>query len=292
MTRFEAWRTAARPHTLPAAAVPVFVGSGHAYGAGSFRWDAFVWALVGALAIQIAANFANDASDARRGADVDRLGPPRMVTAGVISARSMWVATWVAVAVAAITAVALTTIAGPVILLIGVVSVIAMLGYVGGPIPYGYRGLGEVFVFIFFGLVATIGSRFVHDSTAPPSIWVVAIPVGLLVTAVLVVNNYRDIETDEAAGKRTLAVMMGRESTKRFFAILIYGAFLTVALCATLGLLPLGTLLTGFLLPFATLPVRIVNSKTSGPPLIRALKLTAKLHLWFGLVLAAALAVG
>ena len=292
MTRFQAWKTAARTHTLPAAFVPVVVGSGLAYGEGVFRLDAFLWALVGALAIQVGANFANDASDAARGADTeDRLGPPRMVAADVISPRQMWTAAWLAVAVAGVTAVALTLIAGPVILIIGVASVIAMLGYVGGPVPYGYRGLGEVFVFVFFGLVATVASRYVHDMTAPRAAWLLAIPVGMLVTAILVVNNYRDIETDAAAGKRTLAVILGRERTKLVFAVLVYGSYPLIVLFAFAGWTPQATLFAGLLAPVAVGPVKIVNLKTSGPALIRALKLTARLHLVTGLVLAAGAAL-
>lgn len=290
MTRFQAWKTAARVHTLPAAVVPVLVGGGSAYGAGVFRWDALIWALVGALAIQVAANFANDASDAHRGADTaDRLGPPRMVAMGVIEARRMWQATWLAIAVAAIAGVALTLIAGWVVLVIGMASIVAMLGYVGGPVPYGYRGLGEAFVFVFFGVVATVGSRYVHDQTAPLAIWLLAIPIGMLVTAILVANNYRDIDTDRAAGKRTLAVLMGRTATRRLFAGLVYGAFVAIAVFGTARWTPLSTLFSCFLLPFATVPVRIVDTKTEGPPLIRALKATARLHLWVGLSLAAAL---
>lgn len=291
MADFSAWKTAARVHTLPAAVVPVLVGSGLAYGEGVFRWDAFIWALIGAVAIQVAANFANDASDARRGVDTaDRLGPPRMVALGVITSRQMWVATWLAIGVAAVAGVFLTIIAGWIVLVIGVSSVVAMLGYVGGPAPYGYRGFGEVFVFVFFGLVATVGSRYVHDQSAPLSAWLLAIPVGLLVTAILVVNNYRDIETDGVTGKRTLAVIMGRERTRTFFAILVYGAFVAVAIFATAGWTPISTLFSGFLLPFATIPVRIVYTKTDGPALIRALRGTARLHLWVGVSLAAAVA--
>lgn len=291
-SRLQAWRTAARPHTLPAAVVPVLVGSGLAYGEGVFRGDAFAWALIGALAIQIAANFANDASDARRGVDTtERLGPPRMVALGVISPRRMWIATWAAIAVAAGAGVMLTVIAGWPILLIGGCSVIAMLGYVGGPAPYGYRGLGEVFVFLFFGLVATVGSRYVHDSTAPLSAWLLALPVGLLVTAILVVNNYRDIGTDGATGKRTLAVMMGPERTRTLFAGLVYGAFIAITVFGVAGWTPISTLFACFLIPFATVPVRIVYLKTDGPALIRALKATARLHLWVGIVLAAAVAL-
>ncbi|HUG08260.1 MAG TPA: 1,4-dihydroxy-2-naphthoate polyprenyltransferase [Acidimicrobiia bacterium] len=292
MSRFQAWKAAARPHTLPAAVVPVLVGSGLAYGEEVFRWDAFIWALVGALAIQVAANFANDASDARRGADTeDRLGPPRMVALGVIGSRQMWSATWAAIGVATVAGVFLTLIAGWVVLLIGISSIVAMLGYVGGPAPYGYRGLGEVFVFVFFGLVATVGSRYVHDQQAPLSAWMLAIPVGMLVTAILVANNYRDMETDRATGKRTLAVVMGRERTRVLFAILVYGAFLAIAVFGTVGWTPVSTLFAGFLIPLAAIPVRIVYAKTDGPALIRALKATARLHLWVGVGVAVAAAV-
>jgi 1,4-dihydroxy-2-naphthoate octaprenyltransferase len=271
--------------------VPVLVGGGLAYGEEVFRWDAFVWAMLGGLAIQVAANFANDASDARRGADpADRLGPPRMVSLGVITSNQMWVATWVSIGIAAVAGIFLTIIAGWLVLLIGASSVVAMLGYVGGPAPYGYRGLGEVFVFVFFGLVATIGSRYVHDMTAPLTSWLLAIPIGMLVTAILVVNNYRDIDTDRAAGKRTLAVIMGRERTRTLFVVLVLGAFIAIVVFGMAGWTPLSTLLAGFLLPFAALPIRIVFAKTDGPALIRALKATARLHLSVGVSLAAAVA--
>lgn len=291
LSRFQAWKTAARPHTLPAAVVPVLVGSGLAYGEEAFRTDAFVWALVGALAIQLAANFANDASDAARGADTEeRLGPPRMVALGVIPSGRMWLATWLAVGVAAVAGVFLIMIAGWLVLLIGASSVVAMLGYVGGPAPYGYRGFGEVFVFVFFGLVATIGSRYVHDMTAPLAAWLLAIPVGMLVTAILVANNYRDIDTDRATGKRTLAVIIGRDRTRVLFASLVYGAFVAIALFGVARWIPISTLFAGFLVPFAAVPVRIIYARADGPALIRALKATARLHLWVGVVLAAAVA--
>lgn len=291
MSRFQAWKTAARPHTLPAAIVPVVVGSALAFGERVFRLDAFFWALIGALAIQVAANFANDASDAHRGTDTeDRLGPPRMVATGVISSRQMWGAAWVAIAVAALAGVFLTLIAGWIILVIGLSSIIAMLGYVGGPAPYGYRGFGEVFVFVFFGLVATVGSRYVHDQQAPLSAWMLAIPIGMLVTAILVANNYRDLDTDGATGKRTLAVVMGRSRTRTLFAVLVYGAFAAIAVFGTVGWTPVSTLFSAFLLPLAVVPVRILYAKSDGPALIRALKATAMLHLWVGLALALAVA--
>jgi 1,4-dihydroxy-2-naphthoate octaprenyltransferase len=268
------------------------VGAGLAYGDGAFRSDAFWWAMLGALAIQVAANFANDASDAKKGADTeDRLGPPRMVALGEISPKQMWLGVVAAVVVAAAAGVVLAIIAGPLILAIGAVSIIAMLGYVGGPLPYGYRGFGEVSVFVFFGLVATVGSRYVHDMTAPLSAWLLAIPVGMLVTAILVANNYRDIDTDRAAGKRTIEAMMGRERSRLLFAVLVYGTYPLIVLFATAGWTPTATLFAGLLAPFAVVPVRIVYAKTEGLALIRALKLTAQLHLWTGLVLAAGAAI-
>jgi 1,4-dihydroxy-2-naphthoate octaprenyltransferase len=292
VTTFQAWRTAARTHTLPAAIVPVLVGAGLADGDGTLRLDALVWTLIGALSIQVAANFANDASDAKRGADTEnRLGPPRMVALGVITPKQMWTATWMVVGVAGVAGIALTLIAGPLILVIGVASVIAMLGYVGGPFPYGYRGLGEVFVFVFFGPVATVGSRYVHDMTAPLSAWLLAVPVGMLVTAILVVNNYRDIETDETAGKRTLAVVLGRDRTRTLFAVLVYGSYPLIVLFAVVGWTPQTTMFAALLAPFAAGPVRIINAKTDGMALIRALKLTAMLHLWTGVVLAVSAAI-
>jgi 1,4-dihydroxy-2-naphthoate octaprenyltransferase len=285
----QAWKIAARVHTLPAAVVPVAVGSALAEFDDVFRFDALAYALIAALAIQLAANFANDASDAARGADTaERLGPPRMVSLGRISSRQMWTGVTLALLVAAGAGVALSAIAGPIILVIGVVSVAAMLGYVGGPIPYGYRGLGEVFVFVFFGIVATVGSRFVHDMTAPRAAWLLSIPIGMLVTAILVANNYRDLDTDRAAGKRTLAVILGPARTRTLFAILVYGAFPLIALFAMVGWTPMLTVFAFLLISFATGPVRIVYSKTDGPALIRALKMTARLHLWTGLVLAVA----
>lgn len=286
MAGIEAWRTAARPHTLPAAITPVLVGSGLAYGDGVFRSDAFLWALLGAVAIQVAANFANDASDAKRGADTPgRLGPPRMVARGEISERQMWSATWLAVGVAGVAGLALTLIAGPVILLIGVASVLAMLGYVGGPAPYGYRGLGEVFTFVFFGLVATVGSRFVHDMTAPLAAWLLAIPVGMLVTAILVVNNLRDMETDAVAGKRTLAVIMGAEGTRALYSVLVLGAFAVITVFAVADWVPRIAALSVILVPATSRPIRTLYRERDRA-LNRVLVQTAMLHLATGVTLA------
>ncbi|HLF61639.1 MAG TPA: 1,4-dihydroxy-2-naphthoate polyprenyltransferase [Acidimicrobiia bacterium] len=292
LTRFEAWKTAARVHTLPAAVVPVLVGAGLALGQEVFRLDAFTLALVGAVAIQVAANFANDVSDAKRGVDsTDRLGPPRMVALGVLTPREMWTGVVVAILIAAVAGIGLAYIAGPLILIVGVVSIIAMLGYVGGPSPYGYRGLGEIFVFVFFGLVATVCSRYVHDMTAPAAAWLLAIPVGMLVTAILVANNYRDLDTDRETGKRTLAVILGREKTRWLYATLIYGAFVLIVVFAVAGWTPLPTLFAAMLAPYAVGPVRTLWQHSDGPSLIRALVMNSRLHLWTGIVLAAGAAL-
>ena len=179
------------------------------------------------------------------------------------------------------------------VIAIGVLSIAAALGYVGGPRPYGYAGLGEVFVFVFFGLVATVGSRFVHDGAVPPGeAWRLAIPIGLLATAILVVNNIRDIETDTAADKRTLAVIIGRKWTARLYAGLVTGAFVLIFVFGIWGITPRWTLLALAVAPLAIAPSKVVATETAGPPLIEALKATARLHLAVGALLALGAALG
>ena len=284
---------AARPRTLPAAVAPVLVGAGLALGDESYRPDAFVAALVGALAIQVAANFANDASDARRGADpTDRVGPVRLVATGAATPRQMWTATAVAAAVAVVAGVWLIVIAGWTVAVIGVASLVAMLGYVGGPLPYGYRGLGEVFVFVFFGFAATVGSRFVHDGTAPAAAWVLAVPMGALAAAILVANNRRDIVTDARVGKRTLAVMLGPRRTALLYSLLTYGAFVVIAVAATVGITPRLTVVAATLAPLAIGPNRAMWKEEDPIHLIAVLAQTARLELWTGVSLGLAAAVG
>ncbi len=287
------WLLAARPATLWAAVAPVAVGGGLAIGDGVFRPDAFLAALIGALAIQVAANFANDASDAKRGADTaERIGPTRAVAGGLLTSRQVWRATGLALTVAVAAGVYLTIITSWIIVAIGLASIVATLTYVGGPIPYGYRGLGEVFVFVFFGVVATVGSRFVHDESAPASAWLLAIPIGLTVTAILVANNVRDIDTDRAAGKRTLAVMLGRERSRWLFAGLIYGTFAVIAALAVLGWTPRWTALALAAVPLAMPLVATIRRAADGPSLIGVLVGTARLHLIVGLLLAVGAAIG
>ena len=286
------WVAAARPRTLPAAVSPVLVGSGLAVADGSGRWDSFVLCLLGALAIQVAANFANDASDARRGADApDRIGPTRMVATGVISAREMWIATTVAVAVAAAAGVGLIVIAGWPIVVIGLASIVAMLTYVGGPLPYGYRGLGELFVFVFFGLVATVGTRFAHTGPPPGAdSWILGAVMGALAAAILVANNLRDIETDQRAGKRTLAVMMGQDGTRRFYRGLMIGSFVVIAVAAIVRLTPPLTGVAVFWLWLAGRPISVVMSTDDPRALIPVLGATARIQLLVGVTVGLAAA--
>ena len=316
MSTARAWWIAARPHTLWAAVVPVLVGGGLALGdpcpinepssgptqlplylcnmaESAFRPDAFVSALIGALAIQVAANFVNDISDAKKGADTeDRIGPTRVVATGLLSAEAVARGAWVAFGVAVAAGLWLTAIAGWLIVAIGLISIAATLGYVGGPRPYGYIGLGEAFVFTFFGLVATVGSRYVHDRTAPLDAWLLALPIGLLAAGILIVNNIRDIETDEAAGKRTLAVILGRERTAKLFGVVLVETFLLIGLFAVAGWTTPWTALGLLAAPLAYPLWRLVSEETAGPPLIQALKGTARLHLLVGMLLAVGAAFG
>lgn len=282
------WIVAARPRTLPAAIAPVLVGSALAAADDGFRWGALFAALVGALAIQVAANFANDVSDARRGADADRIGPRRMVTAGVITPRQMWVATWSAVGVAALAGAYLIATAGWVVAAIGITSIVAMLTYVGGPIPYGYRGLGEVFVLVFFGFVATVGTRYVHDRTAPADSWWLGAVMGLLAAAILVANNLRDLDSDTRVGKRTLAVMLGRAGARNLYTGLVLGAFVMIALGPILSITHPLTALACMLIGLSSPLIRTARSESEAQALIPLLAGTARLQLLVGVALAAA----
>ena len=286
------WWAAARPRTLWAAVAPVLVGTGLAVGDRVFRPDAAAAALLGALAIQIAANFANDASDAKRGADSsDRVGPPRAVASGALPEGRIWYGVWIMFGLAAIAGVYLTAVAGWAILALGAACILAALAYTGGPLPYGYRGLGEVFVFLFFGLAATVGSRYVHDMTAPAAAWLAAVPVGFLAVAILVANNVRDVETDAAVGKRTSAVILGEAFARRLYVLLAVGAHVLAAGLAAAGLLPRWSALALLAAPWAVRPVRDLMS-TAGSDLTGALEATARLHLLFSLGLAIGAAVG
>ena len=282
---------AARPRTLPAAIAPVLVGTAAAVEASEeLRVGALVAALIGSVFIQVGTNLANDYSDAKRGADtVDRLGPVRVTAAGLVTPRRVLVATWVAFGVAVAAGIYLAAVAGLVILAVGAVSILAGVLYTGGPRPYGYEGLGEPFVFLFFGLVAVNGSYYVQLERLDWLPFALSVPVGFLATAILVVNNVRDIDTDRRAGKETLAVRLGRPRARRLYAALVTGTYvaLLIALPATGG--PAWGLLALLSLPLAPQALRRVATRTDGPALNAALARTGALLAAFSLLLAGGL---
>jgi 1,4-dihydroxy-2-naphthoate octaprenyltransferase len=279
---------AARPRTLPAAIAPVLVGTSLAIRYGTFHPIAFIAALLGAILIQIGTNLSNDYSDARRGADSDeRIGPVRVTAGGLVPPRQVLIATYLTFGAAVLCGAYLIAVAGWALLAVGAASILAGVLYTGGPRPYGYEGLGEVFVFLFFGLVAVTGSYFVQRRGLPWQAFVLAVPVGLLISAILVVNNARDIDTDRRAGKRTLAVRLGRERTRVLFGAMIAVAFVTSWVPWFAGALSPWLFVTAASAPLAVGVVQTVHTHADGPSLNQALARTAKLALVFCLLLCA-----
>ncbi len=282
------WALAARPRTLPAAVAPVLVGTALAIAGDDFQPLAFVAALIGSVFIQIGTNLSNDYSDARRGADTeDRLGPVRVTAGGLMPPRRVLIGTYVAFAVAVVAGLYLTATTGPELLLVGIASIAAGVLYTGGPRPYGYEGLGELFVFLFFGVVAVVGSYYVQAEELPWEAFALSIPVGLLAAAILVVNNIRDAETDRRAGKRTLAVRLGRERARSVFAAMLALSFLTVIAIPLAGGLSWWVALPLACLPLAPPLWQTVAGRTDGPSLNAALADTGRLLGVFSLLLAA-----
>ena len=282
------WLMAARPKTLPVGLAPVLVGTALAGTVDVFEPLRFVAALLGALFIQVGANLSNDYSDARRGAATeDRLGPVRVTAGGLVPPRQVLIATYVTFALAILCGAYLIAVAGWQLLLVGAASIVAGVLYTGGPRPYGYEGLGELFVFLFFGIVAVAGSFFVQTEELVWEAFALAVPVGLLASAVLVVNNVRDLETDRRAGKRTLAVRLGRERTRTLFAAMVYGAFLLAPVTWIFGPLDPWLLLPLLAIPLAAPIVRTVRARTDGPSLNEALARTGQLELVFCVLLCA-----
>jgi 1,4-dihydroxy-2-naphthoate polyprenyltransferase len=283
------WIAAARLRTLPAAVVPVIVGTAVAHATRAIAWGPALAALGGALAIQIGTNFANDVFDAERGADgPDRIGPLRAVSAGLISAAAMKRAMIAAFVVASLFGLYLTATVGWPIVAIGIASIIAGIAYTGGPYPLGYHGLGDIFVLIFFGFVAVCGTALVQLGNVPALAYWASVPVGALATAIIVVNNLRDRPTDARAGKRTLAVRLGRRGAIIEYALLLATAYaipIGLALCAhnPWRALPLITL------PLAARRIRDLVGATSGPDFNACLAATAQLLLAHGLLFAVGL---
>ena len=297
--RVRAWVIAIRPATLPAAIGPVLVGLGVAWPEVGLRPLPAAGCLAVALLLQVAANLANDLFDFRSGADAaDRLGPPRAVAGGLLTEREVAIGVIVVLAVAGLVGLGLVAIGGPVILVLGTVAVVSAIAYTGGPWPYGYHGLGEVFVFVFFGLVAVAGTAYLQLGWWPPVAFAAAVAMGALVTAILVVNNLRDIEPDRRAHKRTLAVLVGSRAT-----IAEYVGLLAVAYVVPVGLAAVGGVGPAVLLPLLSAPlaaqlVRAVAAIEAvgegGDPrrLNPVLRGTARLSLIFAAFLAVGLGLG
>ncbi len=292
-SRAMVWVEAARPRTLPASLAPVLVGTAAAADGKGLRHlsgGRFALVVVVALAVQIAVNYANDYFDGVRGVDtVQRAGPRRAVASGIASPRAMKTAIGLAMAVAAAAGLALAAIVSWWLLLVGVAAFVALLGYSGGPRPYASAGLGEVFVFVFFGLVATLGSAYVQHARLPATAWIAAVVTGVLAVAILVVNNLRDVPTDAIAGKRTLAVRIGEARTRQLFV---------AAIALGLGLAVIGEpiaarsawpLLALLALPLAREPIAAVRSGGVGRALIPALGGTGRLELAVAVLLAVGL---
>lgn len=282
------WVLGARPRTLPAAVAPWLVGTAVAYSQGDvIAWRA-VAALVVALAVQVGTNYANDYADGVRGTDDARVGPLRLVASGLASPAEVKRAALAAFGVAAAAGLALAVATSPWLIAVGAVCFLAGWLYTGGPKPYGYVGLGEVSVFVFFGLVAVAGSAYVHLEQVSRLAVVAAIPVGLLATALLVVNNLRDIPTDVAAGKRTLAVRIGDDATRALYSACVLGPFAVV-----FGLVPARpwVLLAWLALPLTRPPLKAVLARASGPALIPVLVRTGQVQLAFAALLAVGLAI-
>ena len=287
-----AWVLACRPATLTAAVSPVAVGTACAVAAGGFRPLPALAALFGAACLQIGSNLANDVFDFEKGADTaERLGPVRAAQAGLLTPKQLRRGMIVAFALAFTVGIYLTVVAGPAIVVIGLASIASAIAYTGGPYPLGYHGLGDVFVMLFFGFVAVCGTAFVQTGTVPAVAWIASIPVGSIATAILVVNNVRDCETDVRAGKRTLPVRFGRRSGLFEYAALLGAAYLVPALLAAARVTSVYALLPLLTAPLAVKLVRRVWTDT-GRDLNASLVATAKLLFLHSALFAVGIALG
>lgn len=284
------WIVGSRPRTLPAAAVPVGLGAVVAVGEGGASWDAVPLAAVVAMALQVGVNYANDYSDGVRGTDDDRVGPVRLVGSGLATPHAVKRAAFLSFGVAAVAGLVLAASTSWWLIVVGAASILAGWFYTGGPRPYGYAGFGEFFVFVFFGLVATVGSTFVVLERLPVETWWLGTATGAMSCALLVTNNLRDVPTDRLAGKNTLAVRLGVERTRRFYVLLIALSFVSLILAG----LRRPEFLVGLLAaPLARVPVRAVLSGESGRDLVPVLGGTGRLQLVVGvLVVTAAIVLG
>ncbi len=288
-----AWVLAARPATLPVAVAPVVVGAVVASSVGAVRWGAVAAAMAGALLIQIGTNFANDVFDHDKGADDERrLGPPRAVQKGLLTARAVRWGMAVAFLCAALFGVWLAVVGGPVIIAIGVLSVLSGIAYTGGPYPLGYNGLGDLFVLVFFGPVAVVGTTWVAVGAAPPAAWLASVPIGALAAAVLAVNNVRDRAGDTRAGKRTLVVRYGRAFGVAEHYLMNAVAAAVPVVGWVLGLFPAATLAAIATTSFGFACSHRLATWEEGPRMNALLAGSAKVLLAYALVFAIGFAIG
>src|SRR5213080_1930447 len=284
MSVYRVWWSAVRPATLAASVAPVLAGTAVAIHQGGARWGAGIAALVVALAMQLGVNFANDYSDHVRGADASRVGPLRAASSGVVSPEKVRWAAIASFALAAIVGVALSLAVDWRLLFVGAACLLAGWLYTGGPRPYGYLGLGEVFVFVFFGLVATVGTAYVETGRVTTLAVLMGCGVGFMATAILVLNNLRDIDTDTAAGKRTLATRIGRRPTRVLLLGLVCAAFAVPIVIFTTGLAGVTVMAMHVGIPIASMPVRTAFATTAAPQLVAALKRMAAAELAYALL--------
>jgi len=292
LTPFQRWVLAARPRTLPAAAAPVIVGTAAAIQAGAFRLGPALAALLAALLLQIGANLANDVFDYKKGVDTEeRLGPVRVTQAGLLAPHQVLTGMWVTFGTAALLGVYLTLTAGWPVLVIGVLAILAAIAYTGGPFPYGYRGFGELFVFLFFGLAAVCGTFYVQArQLIPLAVWA-AMPMGFLASAILVVNNLRDLETDRASGRKTLSVRFGRGWTRREYLVFVGAAYFAPLIMWLDGVASPWVLLTWLSLPLVPRLARSILTE-KGRPLNQTLAGTGQLELVYGILFSIGIILG
>lgn len=283
-TQLHIWILAARPKTLPAAAAGVITGTALAFQDGYFRYAPALAALLVALLLQIGSNLANDVYDFERGADAgERYGPQRVTQTGLLTPRQVKVGMWVVFGLSGILGLYLAFLAGWVVILIGIAAILSAIVYTGGPFPLGYYGLGDLFVFIFFGLVAVTGTYFVQAGSVSVQAWWMSLPIGWLIVDILVVNNLRDIKADRAAGKYTLAVRFGERGTRFQYIILLIASYVLLPVLALLNILPWSSLLAWLSFPLGWRTWQIVR-KQAGYSLNEALAGTGRTTLVYSIL--------
>jgi 1,4-dihydroxy-2-naphthoate polyprenyltransferase len=281
---WDAWVLAIRPRTLPAAAAGVVMGAAMSWRDGVFRLDAVLICLLTALLLQIGSNLANDVFDFERGTDTaERLGPTRVTQAGLFSPRQVKIGMTVVFGLAAMLGLYLAWLGGWVIIVLGIAAIISAIAYTGGPFPIGYHGLGDIFVFIFFGLASVAGTYYIQTGFVTPAVWWMTIPPGLIITAILVVNNLRDLEHDRKTGKHTLAVRLGEQGTRIQYVVCMVIAYLVLIPVIWVGLIHWATLLAWLSLPLAYQATQVVLTQ-KGRPLNMALARTGQTALAFSLL--------